>query len=48
MEARKDELTAYDTTTATIRFTPETPLPAALVKELVKARMAENEARAAG
>ena len=48
MEARKEELKGYDTTTATIRFTPDKPLPAALVKGLVKARIAENEARTSG
>jgi uncharacterized protein YdhG (YjbR/CyaY superfamily) len=48
MEARKEELKGYDTTTATIRFTPDKPLPAALVKDLVKARIAENEARTSG
>jgi uncharacterized protein YdhG (YjbR/CyaY superfamily) len=48
MAERKDELKAYDTTTATIRFAADKPLPAALVKRLVKARIAENEARTAG
>jgi uncharacterized protein YdhG (YjbR/CyaY superfamily) len=45
-KANEDALTSYDTTTATIRFTPDKPLPAALVRKLVKARIAENEARA--
>jgi uncharacterized protein YdhG (YjbR/CyaY superfamily) len=48
MAARKDELKGYDTTTSTIRFTHDKPLPAALVKGLVKARIAENEARTSG
>lgn len=30
----------------TVHFTPERPLPAALVTRIVKARVAENEARA--
>ena len=30
----------------TIHFTPERPLPAELVKRIVKARISENEARA--
>jgi uncharacterized protein YdhG (YjbR/CyaY superfamily) len=30
---------------AAIRFTIEKPLPAALVRKLVKARIAQNEAR---
>lgn len=46
MAAYKQELKPYDTATATIRFPADKPLPAALVKKLVEARMEENEARA--
>ena len=38
-----DELEGYDTSKGTIRFTPDRPLPAALVRKLVKARIAENQ-----
>jgi uncharacterized protein YdhG (YjbR/CyaY superfamily) len=40
--AFKDELTGFDTSTGTIRFQPDHPLPASLVRKLVKARIAEN------
>jgi uncharacterized protein YdhG (YjbR/CyaY superfamily) len=42
----KDELKPYDPAKATIRFPAGKPLPAALVKKLVKARIVENEASA--
>ena len=47
MDAHEDELKPYDTAKATIRFPAGKPLPAALVKRLVKARIEENEARVA-
>ena len=46
MDAYKKELKHYDTSKGTIRFPANKPLPAALVKKLVKARIKENEARA--
>lgn len=36
------QLEDFECSKGTIRFTPENPLPTALVKALVKARMAEN------
>jgi uncharacterized protein YdhG (YjbR/CyaY superfamily) len=43
--AHKDELKNYDTSKGTIRFPADKPLPAALVRKLVKARIAENAGR---
>jgi len=36
------ELKGFEISKGTIRFTPDKPLPIALVKKLVKARIAEN------
>jgi uncharacterized protein YdhG (YjbR/CyaY superfamily) len=46
--AHAKALARYDTSKGTIRFQPDAPLPAALVRTLVKARVAENAARASG
>ena len=47
IEAHQEELARYDTakTKTTIRFARDRPFPAALVRKLVKARIAENEQR---
>lgn len=41
----RDELALYKTSKGTIRFTPDRPLPSALIKRIVSARIAENHAR---
>ena len=42
----KNELASYETSKGTIRFTVDKPLPATLVRKLVKARIEQNEKRA--
>ncbi len=41
--AHQDALSGYDTSKGTIRFPPDQPLPEALVRMLVLARIAENQ-----
>ncbi len=41
----EDKLKKYDTSTGTIRFAADRPLPPALVRKLVKARIAEQARR---
>ncbi len=45
VQAHKDELRGYDTSKGTIRFQADRPLPATLVRKLVKTRIAEHAAR---
>jgi uncharacterized protein YdhG (YjbR/CyaY superfamily) len=45
IEAHNDELKDYETSKGTIRFQADKPLPVALVRKLVKARIAENADR---
>jgi uncharacterized protein YdhG (YjbR/CyaY superfamily) len=45
IKAFKDELKPYDTAKGTIRFSVDKPLPATLVKKIVKIRIKENESR---
>ena len=45
VSALKRELKGYETAKGTIRFHETNPLPAALVRKIVKARIAENAAK---
>ena len=45
VKAFKDEFKGFETSKGTIRFQPDKPLPAALVRKFVKARIAENAER---
>jgi len=42
MKAFQDQLKSFATSKGAIRFTADKPLPTALVKKLIKARMREN------
>ena len=43
IETFKNELKGYSTSKGTIHFPVDQPLPTALVKKIVKARVAQNE-----
>ena len=43
--AHEAELKGFDTSKGTVRFTSNQPLPAELVAKIVRARMAESDAR---
>src|SRR5882762_7478311 len=45
IEAFKNELKGFSTSKGTIHFPTNKPLPTALVKKLVKARVAQNESK---
>jgi uncharacterized protein YdhG (YjbR/CyaY superfamily) len=45
VEAFKNELRGFSTSKGTIQFPTDKPLPAALVRKLVKARVAQNESK---
>jgi len=45
IEAFKDELKGFSTSKGTIQFPTDKPLPAALVKKMVKLRVAQNESK---
>jgi uncharacterized protein YdhG (YjbR/CyaY superfamily) len=45
VQDHQDDLEGYETSKGAIRFQPDKPLPAGLVRKLIKARLAENAAR---
>jgi len=45
IEAFKHELTGFSTSKGTIQFPIDKPLPSALIKKLVKARVAQSKSR---
>jgi len=42
LEGFQEEVSSYDSSKGTIRFQPDRPLPASLVRNIVKARILEN------
>jgi uncharacterized protein YdhG (YjbR/CyaY superfamily) len=47
LEVRRDALEAYDTSNTVVRFAPNEPLPASLVRKIVEVRLIEIEAKTA-
>lgn len=47
IDEMREELKAYRTSKGTLQFAQDKPLPAALVRKMVKARVIENEMRKA-
>jgi uncharacterized protein YdhG (YjbR/CyaY superfamily) len=45
VEAFKNELKGFSTSKGTIHFPTDKPLPTALIKKIVKARVAQNESK---
>jgi uncharacterized protein YdhG (YjbR/CyaY superfamily) len=48
IERLREELAGFATSKGTLQFTPEHPLPRALVERIVRERMAQVDMRAAG
>jgi uncharacterized protein YdhG (YjbR/CyaY superfamily) len=45
VEAHKNDLKDFDTRKGTVRFQPDQPIPVAIVRKLVRARIAKNASR---
>jgi uncharacterized protein YdhG (YjbR/CyaY superfamily) len=48
IEAFKDELKGFSTSKGTVHFPTDKPLPTALIKKLVKARVEQSESKGQG